>query len=152
MAFCPILAIDSASTSVIDTNAVDNTFRLVVFEFIEQIDREVAFYEDYEPKISANDFRRIELQIQAQRVEKILKLCIAKIHRIFHLSNLIEQHCDHLKLIFTQHEAQQIEKFAQKWSNQTTDASNSEFIFDLNECLDIVAKQDAAKEWTMVFH
>ncbi|XP_055311486.1 dynein regulatory complex protein 10-like [Sitodiplosis mosellana] len=148
MALCPTSINDSPSTNLIDNDSDDSYFCQVVFELIERIGREVAFYEDYESNISAKDFKHIELQIQAQRIEKILDLCIAKIPLVFYISSLIEQPRDHhLKLLFSRRDAQQIEQFTQKWSNLTADASNIDFIADLNVCLDIVENNDAAKEW-----
>lgn len=151
MALCPTVTIDNTSTNPINNDSYNNdNFCSVVFEFIERIGREVAFYEDYESNISAKDFKHIELKIQAERIEKILELCISKIQLIFYLSNLIEEQRDHLKLLFSQHDAQRIEQFIQKWSNLMADTSNYDFISNLNTCLDIVEKSDAAKYWQEV--
>lgn len=149
MALCPIATYDSSSNGRVECNSNDAHFHQVVFEFIQRIGRNVTFYEDYESNISANDFKRIELEIQAQRVEKILDLCIAKIPLIFSLSNLIEQ-SDCLKLLFAQQDAQKMEQLTLKWSHSMPDTSNCEFIGDLNSCLDIVGKNDAVKEWQKV--
>lgn len=148
MALCPIATHDSSNGRV-ECNLDDTYFQQVVFEFIQRIGREVALYEDYEPNISANDFKRIELQIQAQRVEKILDLCIAEIPLVFSLSSLIEQP-DHLKLLLSQRDAQKIEQLTQKWLYSIPDTSNSELNADLNLCLNIVGKNDAVKEWLKV--
>lgn len=149
MALCPTATHDTSSNGRVDCNSDDTYFHQVVFEFIQRIGREVTFYEDYESNISANDFKRIELQIQAQRVEKILNLCIAKIPLIFSLFSLIEQ-SDHLRLLFSRQDAQKIEQLTQKWSHSMPDTSNGEFIADLNLCLDIVGKHDSVKEWQKV--
>lgn len=127
-----------------------NSFHLVVFEFIERIGRDVSVYEDYESKFSAKDFQHIELQIQAQRIEKILNLCIEKIPLAFHLFYLIEQQRDHLNLLFAKQDAQKIQKFIQKWSQSKDAISNSQLLSDLNVCLDIVKKRDAIKNWEKV--
>lgn len=143
MALCPSKAIEISSQSVSESSDFDNDdekFCEVVFEFIERIGKEVTLYENYGPKISENDFRHIEMQIQAERVEMILKLCIKKINLIIFLSTLIEHKRDYLKLLFMREHGQKIEQFAQKWFDQTVHGSKVEFNSDLNECLDILGK------------
>lgn len=136
--------IEIPSMSNIDANAHadDKKFREIVFDFIERIAREVSMYEDGESTISANDFKHIELQIQAQRVENVLKLCISKIQCIFLLSYLIEHQYDHLTLLFPRQDAQRIKTFAQKWLHSIPDSSDRRFNAELNDCLNAVDKAD----------
>lgn len=124
----------------------DEKFGEIVFEFIERIGKEAIFYDNYEPNINANDFKHIEMQIQAQRIEKVLNLCIYKIERIFNLSELIEYYIDHLKLFFSREDAEKIEKFAGKWSDVTVDPTNSAFNSDMNECIQMLENMDINKQ------
>lgn len=126
-----------------DAECDDLKFREVVFEFIERIG---TFDENYEPNISANDFRHIELQIQAKRVGKVLELCISKIRLVFYLSHLIEHQRDHLILYFSTDEARRIEVFSENWSHGAGSVTSS----DLNRCLDIVDRVQANKDKCLV--
>lgn len=148
MTLCSPVSIESTSNSLIDhhhhhddddTDCDDHNFKEVVFEFIERIGKEVFFYENYEPNIAANDFKHIELQIQAKRVAKVLELCVRKIGLVFILSPLIEHQNDHLILYFSNDNANVIKLFSEKWHHGTTDnVTNHEFDVDLNRCLDII--------------
>lgn len=121
------------------TDFEDEKFREVVFEFIERIGKETSTYECYEPNINANDFKHIELQIQAKRVEKVLELCIDQIKLVFVLSFLIQHQSDYLILYMSSDNARLIEIFSNRWFNGTTvKVNNNEFETDLNRCLDIV--------------
>lgn len=126
----------SSCSSFTNGHANDKKFREIVYDFIERIAREVSMYEDGESTINSDDFKHIELQIQARRVEKVLKLCISKVELIFLLSYLIEHQCDHLALLFERQDAQRIEAFAQKSLHSLPDPS------ELNDCLNAVDKAD----------
>lgn len=119
----------------------------IVFDFIERIVREASVYEDNSCSFDANDFRHIEYQIQAKRIEKVLQLCISKIHQVFILSHLIVNQRDHLKLLFDRKDAQQIEKFAENCFDAAPDPTNHEFETQLNRCLD--ATERTNKEFKM---
>lgn len=147
MSFGAISTIDIPSTSQndADSNCDNSKFREVVFNFIERIEKELSFYEDYEPKFSANDFKRIELQIQAQRIEKVLELCITKVQLAFHFSHLMQHQRDHFKLLFPRHNALALEQFSEKWFNSVLDLSSQEFTADLFKCLSIIESKETAK-------
>lgn len=113
-----------------------------MYDFIERIGREISMYDDGESSISASDFKHIELQIQAKRVEKVLQLCINQIRLIFVLSHLIEHQRDHFKLLFAREDAKLMEEFAQKWLQFMPDPSNPEFNAELNQCLIIMDGTD----------
>lgn len=144
MALCSPAILEITSNSLINddddhTDCEDEKFREVVFEFIERIGKETSTYECYEPNINANDFKHIELQIQAKRVEKVLELCINQIKLVFILSFLIEHQNDYLILYMSSDNARLIEIFSKRWFNGTTDeVHGNEFETDLNRCLDIV--------------
>lgn len=117
----------------------EKKFRKIVYEFIERIAHEVSMYnDDFEFNLSASAFRHIELRIQAERIEKVLQLCISKIHSVFFVSQLIEYQRDHLKLFFTAPDAEYIGKFAKKWLRSESDPSITDFNAELNQCLDAV--------------
>lgn len=125
-------------------NCDENKFQKIVFEFIERIASELSLFaaDNNEFDLSANAFRQIELQIQARRIEKALQACIEKIRAIFFISQLIEYQCDHLKLYFQPKDVECIENFAKKWFESDFDAINSDFIVDLNKCLDVANQTD----------
>lgn len=120
------------------SNCDENKFRTIVYDFIERIAAEISLFDDDKDafNLSASSFRHIELRIQARRIEKILQLCIAQIHLIFFVSQLIEHQCDHLTLFFQPLDAERIKKFAKKWFHSDLDPLNSAFNVDLSECLD----------------
>lgn len=130
--------------AVESSNCNENKFRNIVYEFIERIAKEVSFYDnDSELNISASVFRHIESQIQAQRIKKVLQLCISKIRLVFFVSQLIEYQRDHLKLLFQPPDVECIENFAQKWIEMDFDHdSNGDFNADLNHCLDAADRTD----------
>lgn len=140
MALCKIQLIDD------DFDNDDEQFRGVVFEFIERIGREVSLYDDYEPNINAINFKHIEMQIQAQRIQKVLDLCIDKIKRVFYLFDLIEHYNDEVKLLFSKEDAEKIEYFSRKWFEGTIDSSNTGFNSDLYQCIEILEKVDIDKQ------
>lgn len=160
MTLCSPVSIESTSNSLIDhhhdddddTDCDDQNFKEVVFEFIERIGKEVSFYENYEPNIAANDFKHIELQIQAKRVAKVLELCVRKIGLVFILSHFIKHQNDHLILYFSNDNANLIKLFSEKWHHGTTDnAMIYEFDMDLNRCLDIIdGSQIKTEKFTVI--
>lgn len=128
----------------------DRHFRQIVFDFIDRIGKEIVLYNDYESNLSANDFKHIELQVHAQRVQKVLKLCIEKIRLIFYVSHLIQHQSDHLMLLFSLDDAQFIENFGQKWFHSVIDSSDNKFISELSRCFDILKTYDTTEEWQNV--
>lgn len=147
MDLCSPVSIETTSNSKLDDDTIDDDqqFREIVFEFIERIGKEVCFYENYDPSTSASDFKHIELQIQAQRVGKVLELCISKIKLVFDLSYLFEHQHSHLILYFHQNDAKAIELFFEKWVYGMADATSNEFKSDLNRCLDIIDRTRISK-------
>lgn len=127
------------------SNCDENKFRNIVYDFIERIANEISLFADdsNEFDLSASAFHHIELQIQAGRIEKALQLCIAKIRLVSIISQLIEYQCDHLKLLFQPHDVECIENFAEKWFESDLEPMNSDFIIDLNQCLDVADRTDA---------
>lgn len=129
---------NEAALAVKFANCDDSKFRNIVYDFIERIANEISLFavDSNEFDLSASAFRHIELQIQARRIEKALQICIAKIRLVFIVSQLIEYQCDHLKLFFQPPDVECIENFAKKWFESDLDPRNSDFIVDLNECLE----------------
>lgn len=148
MSTCSSFIAEIPSMSKFDANINDDNnekFREIVYDFIERIAREVSVYEDSDFILSANNFRHIELQIQAKRVENILKLCISKIQQVFYLSYLIEHQCDHLTLFLARNDADHVARFAQKWLNSVSNPKSYEFNEELKNCLNIV--NEAHSKW-----
>lgn len=140
------IGIPSTSQNNANSNCDNNKFREVVFDFIERIGKELPLYEDSEPKFGASEFKQIELQIQAQRIEKVLELCVAKIRLAFHLSHLMQHQSDHLKLLLARDSALAIEQFSEKWLNTVHDFSGQEFTADLYQCLSIIENKETTKD------
>lgn len=145
MELCPskIIRMPSASQNESFHESFDNDddkFAEIVGEFIERIGTEVSLYEMYGSSISENDFQLIEMQIKAERIENILKMCIKKVNLVIYLSSLIEYRKDALKLLFARKHAQRIEQFSRRCFNQLKFTPYTEFNSDLDECLDILGK------------
>lgn len=131
--------LSSVKSSICD----DNKFRNIVYEFVERVAKEVSFYDDdSDLETSASAFRHIELQIQAQRIEKLMKDSISKIRLVFFVSQCIENQRDHLKLFFQPLDIERIENFVRKWIEPEQDPLNAEFNVDLNHCLDAAYRND----------
>lgn len=114
-------------------------FRDFVFEFIQRLEAESSVYEDYECTVTSADFTRIELQLQTERIERILDLCIQRIQLVFHLSYLIDCRPDDLAILFAPTDSKQIERMSTEWEQfSPTNTMNSVFQSSLNNCLDIV--------------
>ena len=124
-------------------NRDGNQFQNIVYDFIERITNELLLYDDNsEFDLSASAFRQIELQIQAQRIEKVLELCISKIRLVFFVSQLNENQRDHLTLFFQPLEVECITNFNRKWFGSDINPLNSDFNVDLNKCLNAANRTD----------
>lgn len=127
-------------------NCDTNNFQNIVFDFIERIAKEVAVFDcGNEFNLSESAFRHIELQIQAQRIEKVLQLCISKIRSVFVISQLVEDQRDHLKLFLEPSDVKRIENFAKKWFRELSESNQwtgVEFNIDLNQCLSTAEQTD----------
>lgn len=129
----------------------ENNFQHIVFDFIERIAKEVSLFDqDSELNLSESAFRHIELQIQAQRIEKVLRLCISAIRSVFVVSQLIECQRDRLKLFFEPQDVECIGNLAQKWFGFEPNPLTTEFMAALNQCLDIAHRTNIASKIQLV--
>lgn len=121
----------------------EKKFHEIVFNFIERIEREITLYDDDgDSNISENDFRHIELQVQAKRVEYVLKQCIEKVRLVFILSHVIEHQIDQFELILTRDDTEHMENFVHKWFKSVLNSANPEFHAELKQCLTIADRID----------
>lgn len=121
----PLESMEDAKTS--------SNFNETVRELIERIELESLIYQDPTQNINSDSLKHIDLELQAQRIQKVLEMCINEISMVFLLSYFVSNNVD---TTFLPCKMENQIKFTQKWFHTSNSHLSNDFNKELNKCLD----------------